>query len=145
MNSPQPRTAAIAKPIRMGRVSPRVRLIAMEVPAVLLLRDKGPIKAWFRPGPPKWHLACIAPYAAGDGLRSARPCPCGTFRPTVSPFVPKSRHEFWNGLAAKSKSSMKRSEPGPALRRPTGGRRVDRWSEFDNWTAYIRLGDAPSW
>src|SRR3954469_5998683 len=58
MNRPQPRTAAIAKPIRMGRVSPRVRLIAMEVPAVLLLRDKGPIKAWFRPGPPKdiWRV-----------------------------------------------------------------------------------------
>jgi len=76
----------------------------------------------------------------GLSHRSNRPCPCGTFRPTVSPFVPKSRHEFWNGLAAKSKSSMKRSEPGPALRRPTGGCRVDRWSELDNWTAYIRLG-----
>src|SRR4051794_18266400 len=72
--------------------------------------------------------------------RSVRPCPCGTFRSTASPFVPKSRHEFWNGLAAKSKSSMECSEPGPALRRPTGGRRVGRRGEVDSRAAHIRVG-----
>src|SRR5215204_2141191 len=72
MNSPQPRRAAIAKPMRMGRVSPRVRLRAMQVSAALLLRNKGQSKAWFRLGTPKGHLAYVATYAAGDAPRSAQ-------------------------------------------------------------------------